>query len=112
MEPTFKSSSGEPGVGVGGTYSFTLNPKKSWPNGRLSAAGTLTVDSSMSLFTMWCLLGQRQDQGRATSNKMDTYSVRIILLPSETFSIFLWLTPFPLVFLPFNVSPFPLKLSQ
>ena len=41
-----------------------------------------------------------------------THSVLNILLPSIWSSIFRWLTPFPLVFLPESVSPRPLKLSH
>jgi len=46
------------------------------------------------------------------SIEKDTYSVRIILLPSDTCSTPRWLMPLPFVFLPDKVSPLPLKLSQ
>ena len=41
-----------------------------------------------------------------------TYSVRMILLPSDTSSAFRCEMPLPFVFRPPSVSPFPLKLSQ
>ena len=43
-----------PGEGCGGVYAVTLKPKKSWPNGRLRAAGTLTFDSIVLLETIRC----------------------------------------------------------
>lgn len=38
----------------GGVYAVMLKPKKSWPKGRLRAAGTLTFDSIVLLETIRC----------------------------------------------------------
>lgn len=46
--------SGDPGTGSNGVYAATLKPKKSWPNGRLRAAGTLTSASKVSFETILC----------------------------------------------------------
>jgi hypothetical protein len=46
---------GEVGGG-GGVYAVTLNPKKSFPNGRIKGAGTLTSDSRLLFETTFCLL--------------------------------------------------------
>ena len=51
--PTCDGSEGA-GESCGGVYAVTLKPKKSWPNGRLRGAGTLTLDSIMLLETIRC----------------------------------------------------------
>lgn len=46
---------GEEGaLGSGGVYGTTLKPKNSFPNGRLSAAGTLTSASVELLLIIFC----------------------------------------------------------
>ena len=51
---TCDGSAEGPGEDCGGVYAVTLKPKKSWPNGRLRAAGTLTFDSIVLLETIRC----------------------------------------------------------